>query len=151
MDVFDDCGLQVLSETDATNMLRYFKEFNDTYDPSKAIGPSEIFLSKTFLQNILDRMPPEQNCLRLRLGLTKPTTHRRPVYAPWYRRLWVRRVQAQSDEVPLSWIMQPVQAMKTGNNKFEILQTGDWLGAPGVAGTGVGTNPPEIGVPPYEQ
>lgn len=128
--IYDTCGLQVVLNVEAEEMISSFDELNDTFNSSfnsnLQLTPFQIYVSKDFLQRLMDQMEEkERNCTRIRLG----------------------RKQLPGGETRLAWMMQTLQVDVEDDDEATLSKEGPWFSS--ASGEIQQTEPPAGGNPPY--
>lgn len=130
--IFDTCGLQAVLNVEAEEMISSFDEVNDTFNSSfnssLQLNPFQVFVSKDFLQRLMDQMEEKgRNCTRMRLG----------------------RKLLPGGETRLAWMMQTLQADLEDDYVVKLSEKGPWFSS--ASGEVQQTEPPGTEIPPYKQ
>lgn len=130
--IFDRCGLRKVLDQEATEMIEDFKNRSSSGSSQLKLEPYQIFLSKSFLELLLNQMnESERNCVRLRLGNKK---------FPGGTEDW------PAGEDRLSWMIQTVHAEPADAMEVTITNEGYWYSSE--SSENKSTEPPGVKTPP---
>ncbi len=130
--IFDTCGLQAVLNVEAEEMIADFnavnENFNSAFNSNLLINPYQVFVSRDFLQRLMDQMEEnDRNCVRMRLG----------------------KKQLPGGETRIAWMMQTVQADSEGDYVVKLSKKGPWFASD--SGEVQQTEPPGTSGPPYSE